>query len=50
MKKELIIFLVVVVLTIAGIIYAAIEGKMDLVIFAASVVVGSFIVRKFIRK
>ena len=49
MKKELIIFLVVVVLTIAGIIYAAGEGKMDLVIFAASVVFGSFIVRKIIR-
>ena len=50
MKKELIIFLVVVVLTIAGIIYAAGEEKMDLVIFAASVVFGSFIVRKIIRK
>lgn len=50
MKKELISLLIVSVLVILGIIYAVAEGKMDLVIFAASVVFGSFIVRKLIRK
>lgn len=50
MKKELITLLVIIIFVIVGIIYAAGEGKMDLVIFAASVVFGSFIVRKIIRK
>ena len=50
MKKELITLLVIIIFVIIGIIYAVVEGKMDLVIFAASVVFGSFIVRKIIRK
>lgn len=50
MKKDILLIIGLLIFCIIGVVYAILEDKLELVILAASVAGGSFIVRKLFRK
>lgn len=48
--KDFLPLIIIIVIVIGLLIYAIISNKLELAMFGATVAIGSFIVRKFIRK